>query len=346
MVWIAPGVLIAGTPPDRIPRVADEELAGEQVMMRGFMIDVYPYPNEVGAIPTTNLSFDEAKALCAEQDKRLCTELELERACKGPSNTTYEYGDVYSASACKTGSDRALVPNGVNTACKSAFGVHDLHGGAWTWTASAWGRSGKAGLMAIRGGNATTGELVGRCANGRALAPEARRIGVGVRCCAGEVNHFEVLLDVTRGTPLKWQPPDAELAPALERLVRDQELTGVEPQRPEDAFKVERMWTWHPLGNEELLIAGGCARTPAHAHCGIVIARPRPLEGPLALAFVASERWQPTLAEAGSPRELFLHGGDPNGAFRIRVSYDWGRIGLAPKERKRKRPGGRGYAYD
>src|SRR5688500_10808005 len=39
MVWIPPGVLIAGTPADKLPRVADEEMAGEQVVMRGFYID-------------------------------------------------------------------------------------------------------------------------------------------------------------------------------------------------------------------------------------------------------------------------------------------------------------------
>jgi hypothetical protein len=345
MVWIAPGVLIAGTPPDRIPRVSDEELAGPQVMMRGFMIDVFPYPNEIGAIPTTNLSHDEAEALCVEQNKRLCTELELERACKGPSNTTYEYGDNYDARVCQTGSGRTLVPNGVNTGCKSAFEVHDLHGSAWTWTSSAWGRSGKPGLLTIRGGNAPEGELIGRCANGRALPPETRLVGVGVRCCAGEINHFEVLLEVSRGEPLKWRPPDTVLAPKLERLVRDQKLIGFDPRRERDALHVERMWTWHPFGNEELLIGGGCARAATHAHCGIVITRPRSLDDPLVLSFAASERWQPILKETGSPRELFLHGGDPNGAFRIRVSYDWGRISLGPKERKRKRGPGR-YEYD
>src|SRR5262245_42921851 len=88
MIWIPPGVLIAGTPLDALPRVADEEMAGEQVVMHGFYIDVFPYPDEAGAIPTTSISQADASHLCAAQNKRLCTELELERACKGPSNTT------------------------------------------------------------------------------------------------------------------------------------------------------------------------------------------------------------------------------------------------------------------
>ncbi len=77
------GALVAGTPPDAFPRLADEEIPGEQFILNGF-IDVFPYPNEEGAIPLTNVSQEEARGLCAEKSKRLCTELEWERACKGP----------------------------------------------------------------------------------------------------------------------------------------------------------------------------------------------------------------------------------------------------------------------
>jgi hypothetical protein len=346
MVWIPGGVLIAGTPPDKLPRVADEEMAGEQVVMRGFYVDAYPYPNEPGAIPTTGLSKADAEALCTEQGKRLCTELELERACKGPTNTIYEYGDVYKESACGTGARRTLVPNGVHTGCQSAFGVHDLHGGVWTWTASAWGRGGKPGLVALRGGNSDFGELVGRCANGRALAPESPRPDVGVRCCAGEPNSFQVVLDVVRGEPLKWRAPDHTLAPVLLALVPEELANAAAGRRAEDHFTIERMWIWHPLGNEELVVGGGCAHPGGHARCGVVVARVKSMEKPVSLAFVSSDWWQPTLAESDSPREVFLHGGDRNGAFRVKVSYDWGRIGLGPKERKKKHKGRREPSYD
>ncbi|HWL85805.1 MAG TPA: hypothetical protein VNO21_08390, partial [Polyangiaceae bacterium] len=54
MTWIPAGVLRAGTPPDRIPRVPDEELPGSDMPLGGFYIDTLPYPNEAGAIPTSN----------------------------------------------------------------------------------------------------------------------------------------------------------------------------------------------------------------------------------------------------------------------------------------------------
>jgi sulfatase modifying factor 1 len=343
MVWIPPGVLYAGTPLDKLPRVADEEMAGEQVVMRGFYVDVYPWPNEPGAIPTTNLSLEEARALCENEGKRLCTELELERACKGPDNLAYEYGDAYKPAACGTGTLRTLIPNGYNAACQSAFGVHDLHGGAWSWTASQWRRDpAKNNLVTVRGGNGPVGDLVGRCANGRGVRADARREDVGVRCCAGEPNTFEVVLSVTRGEPLRWQPAEDRIAPQLEKLVPEEVAAAVR-----DRFKIERLWAWHPLGNEELWVGGGCAHAldrSEHAACGVVVARMR-FETAVSLAWVSSDWWQPTLAEADTPRELYLAGGDRNGAFRRKVSYAWGRIAVGVKERKKKRKGQKDPTY-
>src|ERR1700734_3782011 len=92
MVWIPTGLLHAGSELDEVPREADTEPPGVEVPLGGFYIDVLPWPDEVGAIPTTNVSRDEAARLCESKDKRLCSELEWERACKGPDNARYEYG--------------------------------------------------------------------------------------------------------------------------------------------------------------------------------------------------------------------------------------------------------------
>jgi sulfatase modifying factor 1 len=92
MVWIEQGTLRAGTPLERVPRLPDAELAGQPFELTGFFIDVFPHPNEPGAIPTTNVTRQVAQELCESAGKRLCTELELERACKGPDNWAYPYG--------------------------------------------------------------------------------------------------------------------------------------------------------------------------------------------------------------------------------------------------------------
>jgi formylglycine-generating enzyme required for sulfatase activity len=347
MVWVPPGVLIAGTPPDKLPRVADEEMAGEQVVMRGFYIDVFSHPNEAGAIPTTGMTQDEARAVCEEQGKRLCTELEIERACKGPENTTYEYGETYRASVCETGTSRALVPNGYNARCVSGFGVHDLHGGPWTWTSSVWGRGGdKPGHVVLRGGNGLAGERIGRCANARSAKPDTHLKEIGVRCCAGEPNSFEVVLQVVRGDPLRFAHPDDKMRRMLEAALPE-EVAARSSARAEDAFVIERTWTWRPIGNEELVLGGGCGRSPEthRAACGIVVARVRS-DAATRLAFVSTDRWQPTVGEHDAARILFFYGGDEMGAFRKRITYDWGRVVEGPKERKRRIKGKKGWYYE
>jgi hypothetical protein len=120
------------------------------------------------------------------------------------------------------------------------------------------------------------------------------------------VNSFEVVLSVTRGSSLVWQPPDTRIAPQLEKLLPDEVQEAVRGRRPEDQFKVERMWIWRPLGNEELVVGGGCSHPPEHAACGLVIARMR-FEHPVPLAFVSTDWWEPTTGEtvtaaAAAPR--------------------------------------------
>ncbi len=345
MVWIPPGPLVAGTPLGKTPRVPDEEMAGEQIVMRGFHVDVYPFPNEPGALPRIGVTQAEAAAACEQQGKRLCTELELERACKGPQNSTYEYGEIYRASACNTGTARPPGPNGMSAVCASGFGVHDLHGGAWMWTSSAWKRDpAKVGLVTVRGGNGAPGELVGRCANGRGVRPDTKSADIGFRCCAGEPNPFEVNVSVARGDPLSLRPPDGKIAPALEQLaLRD---AGAPKS---GRFTVERVWIWRPFGNEELWVGGGCSGTiktrggkKRRAGCGIMIGREGG-DSPMSLGFVATDRWQPTLSLAASPREVFLYGGDEHGPFRRKLTYDWGKITLGEKARKKE---GKGDVYE
>lgn len=354
MVWIPKGSLVVGTPTDKTPRVPDAEMAGEQIVLGGYYIDLFPYPNEVGAIPKTNVTRDEAKALCEADGKRLCSELEVERACKGPTNATYPWGDEYRAAACGTAERRGIAPNGYNASCKSGFGVPDLAGSVWVWTSSEWGR-GTEGLVTQRGGNGLSGELGARCANGRGQKPETRALDVGVRCCAGPENPFQVTLAVTRGDALHYRRGDDQLSTTLTALIRsiphiEEGLLDTATSGDKGAglphvetFEVERSWTWHPVGNEELVVGGGCTRPGDDKTCGVLVARleqakPRPL------AWVATDHWQPTIGETDTGRVLFVYGGDDHGAFRKRVSYEWGHIGIGEKERKKKR--GKKYYFD
>ena len=335
MVWIPGGALVAGTPPDAYPRLADEEMPGEQVILHGFYMDVFPFPNEEGAIPRTNVNRAEAAALCEERDKRLCTELEWERACKGPNNHTYEYGGSYRAERCNTGSTSAMRPTGFMMGCKSEFGPRDMHGGVWEWTASPWGRGSERPLISVRGGNAPQGELVGRCANAIGRSAESRAANVGFRCCAGPRNEAEVVLSVSRGDNLDAKlVPDKELAAAALARLPDEAKKDIAEQK---GFRFERHWVWRPIGNEELHVLSGCSGLAVKPACGIVVLRST-ITTPKVLAWVSSGHWAPMLHMDADPRDVWLFGGDELGQFRRQVGYVWGQVSVGPKERKVPRP--------
>jgi sulfatase modifying factor 1 len=343
MIYVPAGVLLAGTAVDRTPRVAEEELPGTKIELGAFYIDILPFPNEAGAIATTNVNRDDAAALCASKSKRLCTELEWERACKGPANTTYEDGDAFHPATCGLGTSAELSakrPTGDPGACVSGFGMRESHGGAWEWTADAWGRGGRRDLGVLKGGNAVAGEIAGRCANSLARPPGSKSPSMGLRCCAGPTNDAKVEL------PVKIYPP-------LERSMKTAELTdpwlpfAKATWHPRDAnaagsapFEFVHAFTWHPVGNETLIVASGCAREAPRARCGLLVGRA--LDGDDADAAVTSVRVlthvdtgyeAAEVAEAGEAKHLRFKGVDGTSAYLRDFTYAYGRIELAEVRR-------------
>jgi hypothetical protein len=330
MVWIPPGALVAGTPPEQLPRIADQEMAGEQVILEGFFISVYAYPNEEGAIPLASVTRDEAAALCEEDGKRLCTELEWERACKGPHNHTYEYGDRYRPAVCGTGVDPRMLPSGLRVACVSDFGVRDMHGSLWEWTASPWGRGTKGDRVAVRGGNGSAGELVGRCANASSRRPDDKSGVLGFRCCAGPKNPAEVVVHVERRKRLqRGGTRDKAIRDKIAAAVRESDAKEHERL---DAFRGSSLWYWRPIGNEELVIVGGCSGPGQGRRCGVAVARLGKDE-PELLAWAGSGRYIPTVRRAHGRRELWVYGGDARSHYRRLVEYLWGRVGTGEIDR-------------
>lgn len=331
MVWVPRGPLVAGTPEGSLPRVADEEMPGEQIILKGYYIDVFPYPNEEGAIPLSNVSQAAASALCAERGKRLCSELEWERACKGPDNHRYEYGENYRAERCGTGAVPVMRPTGIRVSCRSDFGVRDLHGGAWEWTASSWGRGAGSGLVTVRGGNSPDGELVGRCANARAERPAKASGTIGFRCCAGQPNTVEVVLDIKRGANLELlrRIDKAQLAQLLDLLPAsaNAELGS------RAGLSVDHQWLWRPIGNEELYatrVCSGLGRRPA---CGVAISR-NLLGRPSLLAWASSRHWLPSVETDRDARDLWMIGGDETGTYQRLIQYRFGSVVVTLEEHR------------
>jgi hypothetical protein len=334
MVWIPDGALIAGTPPARLPRVAEAEIPGEQVVLHGFYIDVFPYPNEEGAIPLTNVNREQAETLCGERGKRLCSELEWERACKGPENRVYEYGDQYRSDHCGTGIDPGLRPTGLRVGCRSDFGVRDLHGGVFEWTSSPWGRGSIGELSTVRGGNGTAGEVVGRCANGRAVENSTRSASVGFRCCAGPRNQAEVSLLVEK---VKHLEPigrvERQLEARLRALLPDEVKSTLGKKKP----RFDRAWLWRPVANETIYVVTLCTGLPARAACGVLLARDE-LERSSFVGWASSGRAVPSLQMEYDPRDLFVFGVDAEGRYRRVIAYAFGRVSVQPEDRRVGKP--------
>ncbi|HVF35427.1 MAG TPA: SUMF1/EgtB/PvdO family nonheme iron enzyme [Candidatus Saccharimonadia bacterium] len=158
------------------------------------------------AVPQGYISGAQAAIACENAGKRLCSDSEWLRACRGPSNTTFPYGNtrmpgvcndarathpaveyfgssdpsVFSqlAHPCLNQLEASLDRAGTNAACVSAEGVHDLMGNLHEWTADPAGtfRGGYYVDTATNGSGclyATTAHDTGHF-----------DFGTGFRCCA------------------------------------------------------------------------------------------------------------------------------------------------------------------
>jgi hypothetical protein len=153
--------------------------------MTAFQIDVLPWPNDPAAEFVTNVSRIEAGELCTSVGKRLCTEVELEYACRGTDNRRYPSGNSYN---------EAMYVDPVSPA--SPFGVYAF-GRIIEWTASPWGENvDQVERAAVRGwaeGATTLGQPVSprqgrRCAKRWNRLPTGAYPEVGFRCCSGPAN--------------------------------------------------------------------------------------------------------------------------------------------------------------
>jgi len=329
MVWIPTGILRAGSALDEVPRLADVEPPGVDVPLGGFYIDVLPWPNEVGAIPTTNVSRQEAALLCQGKGKRLCSELEWERACKGPDNARYDYGATYDARACGAGVSADVAarhPSGDKPACKSGFGVREMHGGAWEWTDSPWSRGALARVETpfgvVRGGDDAAGEIATRCAYAKATSPGSRSPATGFRCCAGPRNDAEVSLEVKTGVAFEKTVRPARSSPPLDALGG----TACGPPLAPSPCSFSRAWTWRPAPNVELSLAGGCMGRDPNARCAVAVARAiGDRVDTLAQVDTGREIPEVVLVE-GMDRRIRVRGADMKGQFFREIIFSYGRI--------------------
>jgi formylglycine-generating enzyme required for sulfatase activity len=184
MLYIAPGPFIMGRLNQESGHTS-EPLA-QVTDVYGFYIDRYEFPNRTQDAsgkpvqPVARVTSTEAEAACAKVGKRLCTEMEWEKACKGPENFIYSYGDEFDLDMCGKGvTDPHAI--GANPYCASTYGVADLSGNLREWTATVPAQA--AGRRVVKGGHRTNAQRGSRCAFGKDERANYADTTLGFRCC-------------------------------------------------------------------------------------------------------------------------------------------------------------------
>ena len=181
MVWIPGGTYVSGrlrqedstmaSPSEPLARVAEVD---------DFYVDRYEFPNRHDGVPVAKANWDDAKEACSSVGKRLCSAGEWEKACKGPDNYIYSYGDTWDGSFCGGAMDEQYT-SGVRKECHSGYGVFDISGGFREWTADSPGQ--RESRKIVKGGQRGNPERGTRCAFSVDEATGYAEPTLGFRCC-------------------------------------------------------------------------------------------------------------------------------------------------------------------
>jgi len=151
-----------------------------------YCIDRYEYPGRRDVLPYHDLTWELANRYCISMGKRLCTEVEWQRACMGPSNYEWSYGFTFEKDACNIGTDM-LERSGERRNCRTVEGVFDMNGNLAEWVAGTARTSGRATsgppVKILKGGSFASMEIFSRCSFRDFRTVKAREPEFGARCC-------------------------------------------------------------------------------------------------------------------------------------------------------------------
>lgn len=177
-VRIAAGTLRVGSLPGWPNRDPSTEADLAPVEVPAFDIDALPYPNDPDRPAELAGTRAEAARMCEAQGRRLCHELEWERACRGDGADPFATGESLDLAACVADP----------LACPSSTGVFDLGNRAPEWTSSdADERLAYLERTAVvRGGRPDFSVASHRCGSRIATNPAGGGRALAFRCCGGD----------------------------------------------------------------------------------------------------------------------------------------------------------------
>jgi hypothetical protein len=140
-----------------------------------------------GMAPISMVTYHQAKKICQNSGKRLCTAPEWSAACGGTGGSTYPYGGSYVEGYCHSNTqDSAARACGSFIHCVSPTGAVDMSGNVWEWTDTQYSSANDRKIMG--GGFGSTPEN-STCTtdlnaiNGTAFPLTEARTSLGFRCC-------------------------------------------------------------------------------------------------------------------------------------------------------------------
>ena len=159
--------------------------AAHKVPVKGFYIDRFEWNNptvidaDFPQQPTVQVTYVNAQNLCDRVGKRLCTETEWEKACKGWENNIFSYGDSYDDNHCLVNGEYVFSSD---KDCYSSYGVFGMNAGPREWTDS--DAKGKNNEVIIKGGGyKIKDEKTQRCSSTSSMKADWADADLSFRCC-------------------------------------------------------------------------------------------------------------------------------------------------------------------